>query len=314
MDKLLSLSSSDSEDYELDEVPRSMPIQLQTRLIEVPTFSPRSSQKHPFASELDKISKQLQRTREELNEAKKRLGGGKHFVSSRLTNYDETDEVFELIQPKAEEVESKKLTRVSSLMTFGVPSMCTSPKGEEKRDQVIKVTAALLSVSRESSISITENTKNSRTFLKQVCSCMLKLSLKDHNKNCRPIACYDLQNKDVRRRNLSLVEAVKAIQKAYRKYLKKKNSYSYTKTSQSPLLTPTNLTPELPETRPATDTQKQRVPYRTMSTSAFRLQQNVPERPGKRNMTLSPNKQSRLSEAAKVYMSRTNKPMKLNSS
>lgn len=298
---LFDLSSSDSDDYaENSGYGSSLPTSAyRTRFIEIPSISPSSSRRSPLATELDKISKQLQRTREELNGARRKLGVAPQYTSSRLTNYEETDEVLELIKPKVEEGEvSKTLTKVASLVSFGVPSMCTSPKGEENRREINVNSDVFLEVSYAGALSIKGRPILRPSDPKQICTCMAKAGLRAHNKDCTPTSGSTTSS--AAKRRPGVVDSVILIQKAYRKYLKKKDSYSYTKTSQSPLLTP-SLTPEVSVKNEEFVT---RVPYRNHSIATFQKQLPKIERQVKRNLTMTPSGNSRLSEATKVFMSR----------
>jgi hypothetical protein len=93
----------------------------------------------PLTSDLDSITKQLRRTRQELLAARTRLGGVPSCPSSRLTNYSEPPNIAELIKPFIEEIVSKNSKPNSpSPMTFGVSSMCVSPKTERETEERIE--------------------------------------------------------------------------------------------------------------------------------------------------------------------------------
>jgi hypothetical protein len=291
----LSLSSSDSED--LDDIYE--PKTPRHRFIELPSMMSLPARSSALYSELDNITRQLRRTREELSAAKHKLNLRN---PSRVPHYDESDEVLELIRPKIEEPR-KEVPKTGS-MTFGMPSICTSPRAEERAEIVKGADAILLTVSSAGGLSITGTNAKRPLPVGRSCSCLLKKPLTTHSKDCVGIDCY--RTPKASRLRPSVLQAVVVIQRAYRSYLKRKNSY--TKISQSPLLTPPPSSRQLPS-KPAADLHKKNPAIiRAQSLAEVNtLKTAKQDRKRKLNSSMVQVGGSRLAEAAKVFMSRKQK-------
>jgi hypothetical protein len=304
----------------------------------------RSARKRPLTSDLDSITKQLRRTREELNAAKTRLEGVPSCPPSRLTNYSEPPNgIAELLKPYIEEILARSSKPTSPLpMTFGASSLCASPRAELETEQIeplfekpgyslparekqplststamtlgtnslatshkleLEKTEALskhlttsLGVETAGSLSIICKAEQKPKLIRLTCSCMLTQAVKRHDRDCRPVACYQVTRAP--RRKPSIVTAVLIIQKAFRSYLARKKSYSITKTSQTPLIEYSNpATPDLVDNFV-------RTPVRIKSTTSLRKSAQKQVRPMKRTSTMHAQVESRLPETTKLYFSR----------
>jgi hypothetical protein len=290
----LSLSSSDSDD--LDDIYE--PMTPHHRFIDLPSMVTLPTRSSALYSELDNITKQLRRTREELDAAKRKLNLKN---PSRITHYDESDEVLELIRPKIDDPRSE-VTRAGS-MTFGMPSICTSPKTEERAELVKDTDDIFLAVSSVGSLSITGAAAKRASPVGRSCSCLLKKTLTTHAKDCVFIDCY--KTPKARRQRPSVLQAVVVIQRAYRRYLKRK--HSYTQISQSPLLPPPPTLPQ-PPSKPATAVLPKKNPPINRAQSLAEINTitttTKQDRRPKLSLSMAQVGGSRVAEATKVFMGR----------
>lgn len=286
-------TSLDSEDFDMLEILKTKPKTSTAKLFEMPSFLTNSNSH--LASELGSITKQLKRTREELNSVKQILHPDEFAIGSLSERLEVASQPFKFESSRQKRAKSKP----SSVLTFGVPSLADSPKETAKLFQppIFKS----LSLSKVEGLSVHGKASSAHTPIKLTCSCLLKQKVVKHLHGCKPIVCYSAirSSKKTQKRKPSILEAVLTIQRALRRHLRTKESYSYTKTSQSPLISPLMTKAGNPTFKFDNTTVASR--KRTKTIEAVKAPNYAENH--QRQMSQASTR-SRLTEAAQVYMKR----------